>query len=120
MKALVVDDSRAMRMILAVILRKMSIDVSEAADGAAALDALADGPDVVLVDWHMPVMSGLDFVVAARDTPYSYRGRIMLVTAETEVDQVVRALEAGADEYLMKPFNTEAVAEKLRLLDLVP
>jgi len=119
-KALVVDDSRAMRMILSKILSGLGIGVSEAQNGDEALHALADKPDLVLVDWNMPVMSGLDFVLAARGSDYSYPGRIMLVTAETEVDHVVRALEAGADEYLMKPFDTEAVVEKLRLLDLVP
>ncbi len=120
MKALIVDDSRAMRMILAKMLRALDIDVLEAEDGAAALGALADEPDLVLVDWNMPGMSGLDFVVAARGSAYSYDGKIMLVTAETEVDHVVKALEAGADEYLMKPFSTEAVVEKLRLLRLTP
>ncbi len=120
MKALVVDDSRAMRMILAKTLRGLSIDVSEAANGEEALEALADEPDMVLVDWNMPVMSGLDFVIAARGADYAYTGPIMLVTAETETDHVVRALEAGADEYLMKPFDADAIVEKLRLLDLIP
>ncbi len=120
MKALVVDDSRAMRMILAKILRGLGMWVSEAENGDEALHALSDEPDLVLVDWNMPVMSGFDFVVAARGAAYSYPGRIMLVTAETEADHVASALRAGADEYLMKPFDTEAVVEKLRLLDLVP
>jgi two-component system chemotaxis response regulator CheY len=120
MKALVVDDSRTMRTILAKILRGLDMEVSEAENGEAALAALADEPELVLVDWNMPVMSGIDFVVAARGAEYAYRGRIMLVTAETDADQVVQALDAGADEYLMKPFDPEAVVEKLRLLDVIP
>ena len=120
MRALVVDDSRAMRLILAKIVQGLGMDVSEAENGEVALRALADDPDLVLVDWNMPVMSGLEFVVAARGAQYAYPGRILLVTAETEQDHVVTALEAGADEYLMKPFDDEAVVEKLRLLDLIP
>lgn len=120
MLALVIDDSRAMRMVLRRILTGLGFDVSEAAGGPPALELLAAGehPDLVLVDWHMPEMEGIDVVAAMRAQPVDYRGKIVMVTTETEMSQMARALQAGADEYLMKPFTGDAVTEKLRLLDL--
>ena len=120
MHALVIDDSRAIRLILARILRELGFAVDEATNGREGLARLDDGepPDLVLVDWNMPEMSGIDFVIAARKPPYSSTARVMMVTTETEVPQMVRALEAGADEYVMKPFTREAIVEKLQLLGL--
>jgi len=118
MKALIVDDSRAMRMLLARILREIGFEVVEAGHGREALERLkAEArPDVVLVDWNMPEMDGLTFVQTVR-TERVYDGvRIMMVTTETEPTNVTTALEAGANEYLMKPFTKEAVREKLELL----
>ena len=121
MMALVIDDSRAMRMVLGRMLSGLGFEVQDAAGGPAALELLAAGrhPDVILVDWHMPDMVGIDVVAAVRAQPLGYTGKIVMVTTETEQSQMVRALEAGADEYLMKPFTADAVEEKLRLLDLV-
>jgi two-component system, chemotaxis family, chemotaxis protein CheY len=118
--ALVIDDSRAIRLILARMLRDLGFEVDEATNGREGLARLVDGqtPDLVLVDWNMPEMSGIDFVTAARKPPYSSTARLMMVTTETEVPQMVRALEAGADEYVMKPFTREAIVEKLQLLGL--
>ena len=121
MRALVVDDSRAMRMILARVLRERGCDVVEAGDGREALAALSSGalPDVALIDWNMPVMNGLELVEAVRREP-AYQGmRLVMVTTESESTQVVRALEAGADEYLFKPFTPEAVVDKLAMLGLL-
>lgn len=122
MQALVIDDSRAMRMLLRRMLTRLGFDVAEAADGVAGLAALAAGahPDVVLVDWHMPEMEGIDFVAAARDAKYNYRGHIVMVTTETESAQIVRALDSGADEYVMKPFTEDDLSAKLDLLGLGP
>jgi two-component system chemotaxis response regulator CheY len=120
MHALVVDDSRAMRLILGRILREQGCEVSEAADGREALSVLAScpRPDVALVDWNMPVMNGLELVLALRADP-SYQGmRVVMVTTESETTSVVQALEAGADEYLFKPFTGDAVLDKLALLGL--
>jgi two-component system chemotaxis response regulator CheY len=121
MRALVVDDSRAMRLILSRVLRDRGFEVVEAGDGREALEALGAGarPDVLLVDWNMPVMNGLELVQAVRaDAAYS-GVRIVMVTTESEVTHVVQALEAGADEYLFKPFTPEAVADKLGMLGLL-
>ena len=120
MHALVIDDSRAIRLILARMLRDLGFEVDEATNGREGLTRLEVGvtPDLVLVDWNMPAMSGIEFVTAARKPPYSSTARLMMVTTETEVPQMVRALEAGADEYVMKPFTREAIVEKLQLLGL--
>lgn len=118
MKALIVDDSRAMRMIISRTLTSLGFDVVEAGNGREALDALAAaGPfELALVDWNMPVMNGLDFVYSARADAANREMRIMMVTTETERSQMTLALGAGANEYLMKPFPAEAIAEKLFLL----
>jgi two-component system chemotaxis response regulator CheY len=122
MQALVIDDSRAMRMVLARMLTNLGFEVDQAADGRLGLDRLAAGPvpDVIMVDWHMPEMEGIEFVEHARSPEYAYPGRIIMVTTETEAGQVARALDLGADEYLMKPFTEDAIADKLALLGLDP
>lgn len=124
MRALVIDDSRAMRMIIARQMRGMGFDVLEAADGSEAVAVLEragdDLPAVATVDWNMPVMDGLGFVQAVRKRP-EWRGiSLMMVTTESEQDQIVRALAAGAHEYLIKPFAPEAFIEKLDFLGLTP
>jgi two-component system chemotaxis response regulator CheY len=121
-QALVIDDSRAMRLVLSRMLGELGCDVAEAANGREGLNRLDEGlaPAFILVDWNMPEMSGIEFVEAVRRPPYCSSSRVVMVTTETEAPQIVRALEAGADEYVMKPFTKEAIAEKLQLLGLVP
>jgi len=122
MRALVVDDSRAMRKIIAGALRKLGYETVEAADGAEALKVLESGPlpDLATVDWNMPVMDGLTFVTQVRANR-DYRAlTLMMVTTEAEHGQIVRALAAGAHEYLIKPFTVESLEEKLSLLGLLP
>lgn len=120
MRALVVDDSRAMRMILKRTLTGIGFEVLEAGDGRQALEVLAAaGPvDLTLVDWNMPVMTGYELIVEVRARRELDAMPIMMVTTETEVSQVTRALEAGANEYVMKPFTEDALREKLMLLGL--
>ena len=121
MLALVVDDSRAMRSILTRLMTELGFEVVQAGDGAEALAVLDAGtrPDVVLVDWNMPVMDGLTFIKSVR-TCSELRGMtIMMVTTESEQGQIVRALAAGAHEYVIKPFTAEVIAAKLTLLGLV-
>lgn len=121
MQALIVDDSRALRRILGDMLRQLGFDVAEAGNGQEALGLIAQAgpPDVVLVDWNMPEMNGLQFVQAVRAEHSLHDLPLMMVTTETEIDQMATALEAGANEYLMKPFGKEAVADKLQLLGLL-
>jgi len=122
MRALVVDDSRAMRKIIAGALRKLGYETVEAADGAQALTVLGEGPlpDLATVDWNMPVMDGLTFVTQVRANREYRAMTMMMVTTEAEHGQIVRALAAGAHEYLIKPFTVEALEEKLALLGLLP
>jgi two-component system, chemotaxis family, chemotaxis protein CheY len=120
MNALVIDDSRAMRMILGRMLRELGMEVAEAANGRLALDLLDEGldPGLVLVDWNMPEMTGIEFVAAVRQPPYLSTARIVMVTTETEVPQIAQALASGADEYVMKPFTKESIFAKLQLLGI--
>lgn len=120
MQALVVDDSRVMRRLLHGILDGAGYTVREADGGPAALRLLAEGPrpDVLLVDWNMPEMTGIELVRAVRAEPAYAASRIVMVTTETSANRIGEALQAGADEYLMKPFVAEALLEKLRQLEL--
>ena len=118
-RALVVDDSKVMRMILAKTLTELGIDVVQASNGLeACLTMEREGRsfDLALVDWNMPEMTGLDFVKQVRLRPEFDNVRLMMVTTETEIEQMTRALEAGANEYVMKPFTRDAVLDKLRLM----
>ena len=122
MRALVIDDSRAMRRIVGSILEDFGYEVRQAGDGRQALDVLAEGwaPDLCCIDWNMPVMDGLQFVSAVRSNPAWRSVTLMMVTTESEHGQIVRALAAGAHEYLIKPFTADAVGDKLALLGLLP
>ena len=118
MRALVIDDSSAMRALLRRLLRDLGFEVTEAPDVSTALDRLAPGalPELALVDWNLPGGSGIDFVRAVRVDP-GHRGlRILMITTEVGPEQVRRALEAGAQEYLMKPFTRESLRDKLALM----
>jgi two-component system chemotaxis response regulator CheY len=108
------------RVIIGKILREIGMEVLEAGHGGEGLDQLQRNPDVelVLVDWNMPQMNGLDFIRAVRSQRAFAAVRILMVTTETESEQVARALTAGADEYLMKPFTKEVLVAKLALLDV--
>lgn len=120
-RALVIDDSATIRRLLRRMLEDVGFVVEEAEDGRAALDVLAGGArfDVALVDWNMPRLDGLGVITAVRADDEHADMAILVVTTETEVHRVIEALEAGADEYLMKPFRGAALRDKLALLDLV-
>jgi len=122
MLALVVDDSRAMRSILTRLLSGLGFDVAQAGDGAEALSVLDAGtrPEVILVDWNMPVMDGLTFIKNVRAREDLRDITLMMVTTESEQGQIVRALAAGAHEYVIKPFTDEVISEKLTMLGIVP
>lgn len=118
MRALVVDDSKAIRMILSRMLKKLGMEVVAAENGKEALIyLLQNGPvDLALVDWNMPEMNGLNLVKHIRLEESLGSMKISMVTTETEMSQVEVALAAGADEYVMKPFTPDVVLEKLTLL----
>jgi two-component system chemotaxis response regulator CheY len=118
MRALIVDDSRALRRILAGMLAELGFETCEAANGCDAVTQLLAGlqPDLMLVDWNMPEMSGLQMVQAVRRDPKYQATPIMMVTSETELEPMRQALEAGANEYVMKPFGKDMIVEKLQLL----
>jgi two-component system, chemotaxis family, chemotaxis protein CheY len=117
-RAIVIDDSHTMRMILRRSLESWSFDVVESENGRQALERLARMriPELALVDWNMPEMNGIDFILAVRRDRVYDAMRIMMITTETEFSQVERALRAGANEYVMKPFSKEVLADKLCLL----
>ena len=121
MKALVIDDSRVMRKIVSNILVDVGFDCIEAENGQQALDQLEAHDEVTLccIDWNMPVMTGFEFVVEARKRPEWRNVTLMMVTTEGEQDQIVRALAAGAHEYVIKPFTPEVIVDKLQFLGLV-
>ncbi|CAG4933719.1 MULTISPECIES: response regulator [Acidithrix] len=118
--ALVIDDSSATRMILARILTELGYSVEKAENGADALHKLSKmaKPELILIDWNMPVMNGYEFLVKARSMAQFDDVTMMMVTTETEIEQVLKALEAGANEYVMKPFTKDVIDEKLSLLGL--
>ena len=120
MRALIVDDSRFVRDYLRGLLEEKGIECEEAADGRAGLSQLHDGDpfDLALVDWNMPIMDGLNMLKELRAEGFNDM-KVMMVTTEAEDDFILRSLDAGADEYLMKPFDDEALTEKLAMLGLV-
>ena len=120
-KALVVDDSKAVRMILAKTIRGLGFDVREAANGVEALKLIeTDKTDLKLVlsDWNMPEMDGLELLKRLRQDPELSSLIVIMVTTETEMAQMAVALEAGANEYVMKPFTKEILIEKLELVGI--
>ena len=117
-RALVVDDARTVRRILKGILEEAGYEAVEAENGSDALAWLASGQtaQIVFVDWEMPEMNGISFVKQVRANP-AYRDlRVVMVTKETRLHNVKEALEAGADEYIMKPFTRDVVRDKIELL----
>lgn len=117
-KALVVDDSKAIRMILGRTLRELGFEVREAANGREALDVIAaekHAVTLVLADWNMPEINGLELLRRLRESRDQCAPVVVMVTSETDVDKMATALEAGANEYVMKPFTKDILIEKLQL-----
>ena len=122
MRALVVDDSRAMRRIIGKYLHELGFEVHEAASGLEALVSAPkiEGLSLIMLDWNMPEMDGRTLLLRLRGEPEFADIPIMMVTTESEMEQVEVALNAGASEYLMKPFDRQALLEKLLLLGFDP
>jgi len=122
-KALVVDDSRAVRMLLTRALKQIGYEVQEAANGKEALEAIEagnSGVKLVLADWNMPEINGLDLLKRLRQNPALSSLVVVMVTTETDIDRIAEALEAGANEYVMKPFTQEILTEKLQMAGIHP
>lgn len=118
--ALVVDDSKVVRMFGRRILEELGFGVVEAEDGQVALNACNTAiPDVILLDWNMPVMNGLEFIQALRKMPTGQAVPVIFCTTENEMSKIMAALESGANEYIMKPFDKEILSGKLSQLGLI-
>jgi two-component system chemotaxis response regulator CheY len=123
MLGIVIDDSRAMRRILRKFLEDLDFEVLEAGHGQEALDVITAAksvPQLALIDWNMPEMNGLEFVVEVRKNPAWRAMTLVMVTTESEHSQIVKALASGAHEYVIKPFTKDGMIDKLALLGLVP
>lgn len=117
---LVVDDSRVIRKVSRHILETLGFRVDEAEDGSQALERCeATMPDVILLDWNMPVMSGIEFITRLRQRPEGGRPKVVFCTTENDVAHIREAISAGADEYVMKPFDHETLQIKLQLVGMV-
>jgi len=111
---LIVDDSRIIRKVARRILEDLAFEVQEAADGAEALEVcVAAMPDVVLLDWQMPIMDGMTFLGRLRALPDGREPKVLFCSVETRADRIAEALSAGADEYVMKPFDGDILQSKL-------
>jgi len=122
-EVLVVDDSKTIRMVLRKILRELGYDVCEAGDGQEALkvmEAEKGAVKAVLTDWNMPVMNGLELLKHLRQDPDLASLVIIMITTETEAENMMAALEAGANEYVMKPFTKDILKEKLDMVGIHP
>jgi two-component system, chemotaxis family, chemotaxis protein CheY len=116
---LIVDDSKVIRKVARHILEALQFEVSEAADGTEALDQCAlQNPDVILLDWNMPIMSGMDFLRAYRASMSSV-AKVIFCTTENGIGHIQAAIDAGADEYVMKPFDRETLQSKLQLVGCI-
>ncbi|MEM7558936.1 MAG: response regulator [Planctomycetota bacterium] len=119
MHALIIDDSRAMRQIICKIMSSLGFETLQAGDGKEGLEVLEANKEtieVVLVDWNMPVMNGIEFIEAVRGMPEHEELRMMMVTTETEPARMAKALMAGVDEFAMKPFTKDILVDKLKLI----
>lgn len=118
-KCLVVDDSKVIRKVARHILESLNIQVTEACDGREALaQCNSDDHDVVLLDWNMPVMSGMEFLQQLRTTNAS-QPKVIFCTTENGLGHIKAALEAGADEYVMKPFDRDTLESKLQIVGVI-
>lgn len=117
---LIIDDSRMIRRIAGRIIKDLGFETDEAANGQDALEKCqVDMPDVILVDWNMPVMDGFNFLKALREEPNGDTPTVLFCTAERDISRIIDALSAGADEYIMKPFDSDIIESKFHLAGLL-
>jgi two-component system chemotaxis response regulator CheY len=120
-RALIVDDSKAMRSIVGRIVREIGFETLEAANGREGLEQLKSHGDVelILVDWNMPEMNGIEFLHAVRAQPGASAFKMLMVTTASDLAHISTAMDAGANEYLMKPFTKDAMVSKLQMLGIL-
>ena len=117
---LIVDDSKVIRMVAKKILQELKFETPEAADGQEALDSCKSSmPDAVLLDWNMPVMDGLQFLKELRQLPGGDSPVVVFCTTENDIEHIQQAIEAGANEYIMKPFDSEIIQAKFAQVGLL-
>ena len=116
-RCLVIDDSRVIRKVSRHILETLDFEVDEAENGQEGLERCDAGmPDAILLDWNMPVMSGIEFIAKLRGRPGGDKPKVVFCTTENDVAHIREAISAGADEYVMKPFDHETLQIKLQLV----
>lgn len=123
MEALIVDDSRALRGILGKMLMRQGFTVFQAENGVQALKSLegeAHGVGLLCLDYNMPEMNGLEFLKRMREIPKFHDTPVLMITTETHLEFISKAIAAGSNEYVMKPFTEDMVVDKLRMLGLIP
>ncbi|MEG3618150.1 response regulator [Magnetovibrio sp. PR-2] len=117
---LIVDDSKVIRMVARKILQELEFATEEAADGQEALDACkANMPAAVLLDWNMPVMDGITYLRELRKLPGGDAPVVVFCTTENDLDHIQEAMEAGANEYIMKPFDSDIIQAKFQQVGLI-
>ncbi len=119
-QCLVVDDSRVIRKVARQILEELSFDIAEAGDGQEALDQCRSRmPEAILLDWNMPVMNGIDFLRALRAETNGSQPVVVFCTTENDITHITEAMQAGANEYIMKPFDRDIIEAKFSEVGLV-
>jgi len=119
--ALVVDDSRVVRGFICKILEAIGFEVEQAENGVLAKEACERSmPDVIIVDWNMPEMNGLEFVEVLRTMPNGHEPKVVFCTTENDIKHIMKAIESGADEYIMKPFDRAILETKLHQVGILP
>ena len=119
-RCLVVDDSKVVRMVARKILEELQFEIVEAADGREALEKCAEAmPDAVLLDWNMPIMNGIEFLREMRARPGGEEPVVVFCTTENDMSHIQEALMAGANEYIMKPFDSDIIQSKFSQTGLI-
>jgi two-component system chemotaxis response regulator CheY len=117
---LVVDDSSVIRKVARRILEGLDFEITEAEDGRQAMDRVASNmPDAILLDWNMPNMDGYEFLVKLRQMDGGDRPKVVFCTTENDISHIAKAMDSGADEYVMKPFDKEILCSKFGEVGLV-
>jgi len=120
MKCLIVDDSRTVRRVIRSMLEELDMNCQEAEDGEKAFEACAtDMPDLIVLDWNMPNVTGIEFLENLRATANGTHPKVLFCTTENSMERIMKGMNAGADEYLMKPFDKALMHSKLQQLGIV-